>query len=46
VLNAPRATYIIEYAAPAPDAKYHKLRLTTSRKGIHLQAEQGYFANR
>jgi len=46
VLNAPRATYIIEYTAPAHDDKYHKLRVSTSRKGIHLQAEQGYFANR
>ena len=46
VLNAPRATYIIEYAAPAPDGKYHKLKVTTSRKGIRLQAEQGYFANK
>jgi VWFA-related protein len=46
VLNAPRATYIVEYAAPAADGKYHKLRVSTSRKGIRLQAEQGYFANR
>jgi VWFA-related protein len=46
VLNAPRATYVIEYAAPPADGKYHKLRVSTSRKGIRLQAEQGYFANR
>jgi VWFA-related protein len=46
VLNAPRATYIIEYPAPAQDGKYHKLKVSTSRKGIRLQAEQGYFANR
>jgi VWFA-related protein len=46
VLSAPRATYLIEYTAPAPDGKYHKLKVSTSRKGIRLQAEQGYFANR
>jgi VWFA-related protein len=46
VLNAPHATYIIEYPAPAQDGKYHKLKVSTSRKGIRLQTEQGYFANR
>ena len=46
VLNAPRSSYVLEYAAPAPDGKYHKIHVSTSRKGVRLQAEQGYIANR
>jgi VWFA-related protein len=41
-MEAPRATYVIQYAALAPDGKFHKVRVTTTRKGVHLQAEQGY----
>ena len=44
VVEAPRASYMIEYPAPTPDGKFHKVRVSTSRKGIHLQAEQGYLA--
>lgn len=46
VLEAPKGAYRIEYPAPVPDGKYHKVRVSASRKGIHLQAEQGYFASR
>ncbi|HXP84822.1 MAG TPA: VWA domain-containing protein [Bryobacteraceae bacterium] len=40
----PRASYLIEYAAPPPDGKFHKIRVTSARKGIRLQVEQGYSA--
>jgi VWFA-related protein len=46
VLEAPRSIYVIEYPAPDPDGKYHKVRVTTPRKGVHLQAEQSYLASR
>jgi VWFA-related protein len=46
VLEAPRSLYVIEYPAPEPDGKFHKVRVTTSRKGVHLQAEQGYFTGK
>jgi len=41
-----RTNYSLEYQPPARnwDGKYHKLRVTVARKGIHLQTEQGYFA--
>jgi VWFA-related protein len=41
-----RINYSIEYQPPAKnwDGKYHKLRVTIARKGIHLQTEQGYYA--
>jgi VWFA-related protein len=37
--------YVIEYDAPRLDGKYHKIRVTCSRKGVHLQVKQGYYAN-
>jgi VWFA-related protein len=46
VLEAPKATYLVEYAAPEPDGKFHKVRVTTSRKGVRIQAEQGYVASK
>jgi len=41
-----RTSYSLEYEPPAKnwDGKYHKLRVTCARKGIHLQTESGYFA--
>jgi VWFA-related protein len=44
VLANSRVSYLIEYAAPAPDGKFHKIRVTSGRKGIRLQVEQGYAA--
>jgi VWFA-related protein len=40
-----RSGYVIEYDAPQPDGKYHKIRVRCSRKGVRLQAKQGYYAN-
>jgi VWFA-related protein len=45
VMAASRSGYVIEYDAPKPDGKYHKIRVTSSRKGIRLQFKQGYYAN-
>lgn len=45
VIAGSRAGYVVEYDAPRPDGKYHKIKVTSSRKGIRLQAEQGYYAN-
>jgi VWFA-related protein len=44
VMNAARSSYLIQYAAPPPDGKYHKIRVTCSRKGIRIQTKQGYHA--
>jgi VWFA-related protein len=45
VMSASRSGYQIDYAAPPPDGKYHKIRVTCSRKGIRIQTEQGYYSN-
>jgi VWFA-related protein len=41
-----RFNYTLEYQrSPSHwDGKYHKLRLTVDRKGVHAQTESGYFA--
>jgi VWFA-related protein len=41
-----RASYSVEYRPSAGnwDGKYHKLRVAVARKGVHLQAEHGYYA--
>jgi VWFA-related protein len=39
-----RGRYQIVYAGASADGKYHKLRLVCARAGVHLQAQQGYFA--
>lgn len=41
-----RAIYSVEYqpAAANWDGKYHKLRVTVARKGVHIQTERGYDA--
>ncbi|HXM44339.1 MAG TPA: VWA domain-containing protein [Bryobacteraceae bacterium] len=38
--------YSLEYQPSANnwDGKYHKLRVTAARKGVHLRTEAGYFA--
>ena len=45
VMAASRSGYVIEYDAPPLDGKYHKVRVTCSRKGVHLQVKEGYYAN-
>jgi VWFA-related protein len=45
VMAASGSGYIIEYDGPSLDGKYHKIRVTCSRKGVHLQVKQGYYAN-
>jgi VWFA-related protein len=45
VMSASHSGYVIQYAAPRLDGKYHKIRLTCARKGIRLQVKQGYYAN-
>ena len=41
-----RGTYQAAYYAPAKDAngKFHKLRVSTTRKGVRILAEEGYTA--
>jgi VWFA-related protein len=45
-LRAAHLNYTLAYqpAAKSWDGKYHKIRVTTSRKGVQLQTEQGYIA--
>ena len=45
VMAASRSGYVIEYDVPRLDGKYHKIRVTCSRKGVRLQVKQGYYAN-
>jgi VWFA-related protein len=45
VMAASQSGYVIEYDGPRLDGKYHKIRITCSRKGVHLQVKQGYYAN-
>jgi VWFA-related protein len=40
-----RARYQLAYEAPAPDGKYHKLRLACARKDVAIEAQRGYFAD-
>lgn len=44
-LAASQSSYVIQYDAPGIDGKYHKIHVTCTRKGIRLQAKQGYVAN-
>jgi VWFA-related protein len=44
-MAASKSSYVIEYEPPRLDGKYHKIRVTCSRKGVHLQVKQGYYAN-
>ncbi len=41
-----RMNYSIEFQPPSDnrDGKYHKLRVTVARKGVHVQTELGYYA--
>ena len=41
-----RMSYLIAYDPPLDkwDGKYHKIRVTCSRKGVKLQTKQGYYA--
>ena len=42
---ASHSSYIIQYDAPRSDGKLHKIRVTSTRKGLRLQVEQAYVAN-
>jgi VWFA-related protein len=47
-MNDVRTSYQIAFA-PAPqsiDGKFHKLRVTCARKGVRIQAKEGYYAAR
>jgi VWFA-related protein len=44
IQGAGRSGYVIQYDAPAADGKYHKIRVSTSRKGLRIQTKQGYYA--
>jgi len=45
-VNDAQESYLISYVPPAEnwDGKFHKIRITCARKGVKLQARQGYFA--
>jgi len=46
-MNDARTNYDVGYAPPDTnwDGKFHKLRVTTRRKGIRIQAKSGYYAS-
>jgi VWFA-related protein len=46
IQGAVRSGYVIQYDASAADGKYHKIRVSTSRKGLRIQTKQGYYATR
>jgi VWFA-related protein len=39
-----RSRYQLVYDGPAPDGKYHKLRVECSRPGVRIEASQGYYS--
>ena len=43
-----RSSYMVQYAPPANawDGKLHKVRVTSTRKGVTLQSTQGYMAEK
>ncbi len=45
-LDDARFSYLIGYSPPNDnwDGKFHKIQLKCSRRGVHIQARQGYFA--
>ncbi len=45
-INDARTSYQIGYYPPEKnwDGKYHKIRVTCSRKGVHIQTRTGYYA--
>lgn len=43
-LEDARARYRLAFAAAA-DGKYHRIRVTSTRKGVRLEAPRGYFAD-
>jgi len=45
VMAASGSGYVIEYDGPQLDGKYHRIRVSCSRKGVHLQVKKGYYAN-
>jgi VWFA-related protein len=44
-LQEGRARYQLSYDAPRPDGKYHEVLVECSRKSVHVQAPQGYYAS-
>jgi hypothetical protein len=42
---ASHSRYIIQYDASGSGGKPQKIRVTSSRKGVHLQVKQEYVAN-
>ena len=43
VIAESKFSYRLEFEASAATRKYHKIRVTTSRKGVHVQTKQSYF---
>lgn len=43
-LQCGRARYQFTYNAVAADGKYHRVRVDCARKGVRIQAPQGYYA--
>jgi len=43
VMTAWDSGYVIQYAAPPADGKYHKVHVESLRKGIRIQTKQGYY---
>jgi hypothetical protein len=39
-----RSRYQQSYETASQDGKYHKLSVECSRKGVHIEAPKGYFA--
>ncbi|HZY60106.1 MAG TPA: VWA domain-containing protein, partial [Candidatus Binataceae bacterium] len=47
-IEASRSVYRVQYAPPGGnwDGKFHKVRVTATRKGVNIQSEQGYTADK
>lgn len=41
-LSDERSSYNLAYYSPLEDRKYHRIRLESARKGVHLPTREGY----
>jgi VWFA-related protein len=44
ILGSSAGSYLIEYAAPPVDGKFHKIHVNCARKGVRIQFPEGYSA--
>jgi VWFA-related protein len=46
IIQDSRVTFRVQYTPKSWDGKFHKLRVTSARKGVNIQCEQGFIAEK